>query len=272
MKNKKLLVTVIQLCSANDKTANLKNAALLIEKAHQKAKTKYIENYEHLICLPEVFNYRSEEAEQNNQNAENLKDGQTVLWAKELAAQHQIWLVAGSILEINPHCRKPFNTSFVINPSGELVCSYRKINLFTLQEENSPQLNEQKYRSAGENIVTFDSPFGRVGLAICFDLRFPALFSRMRDLGCDLVVMPSAFTYKTGQAHWETLCRARAIENQIFFVAPNQSIEAKCWGHSLVYDSWGELLGTLNEEVEAFLTVEIDKSKLTQVRNYLPMR
>lgn len=270
-------VSAIQLCAGPYKMTNLSVAEHLIKEACLAAEDAVKSaNLPHLVCLPEVFNLRAQSAEENNAAAEAIPGGHTFNWACQLASKLNIWLVAGSILEENPDSDKPFNTSFVISPAGELVAKYRKINLFRLAPDDNNQVQssslcEPNFRAAGHEQICFEAPWGKTGLAICFDLRFPELFVNYRKLDCNLVILPSAFTYKTGQAHWETLCKARAIENQMFFVAPNQSIEANCWGHSLIISPWGEVLATLSEEKEGFTQSKIDLKLLKKIREKLPM-
>ena len=301
----KVNVSLIQLCSDNDKKANLQKAQNLIEQAVAKLIQNDPDSLKipHLICLPEVFNFRSTNQEENYLAAESIPDGETFAWAAKIAKNHNIWLIAGSILE-NPESflssaaqvskdttdleassepsipeafnevisNKPFNTSFALNPNGELIAKYRKINLFQLRGgEKNPELCEPLYRSAGLDKIYFDTPFGRIGLAICFDLRFPEIFSYYRKQNCDLIVLPSAFTYITGKDHWEILCRARAIENQVFLIAPNQSTNSKCWGQSMIVDPWGEILANLNQEAEGFITNQIDIEEVKKTREKLPI-
>ena len=182
-----------------------------------------------------------------------------------------IWLIAGSILEKDPNGGNPFNTCFVINPKGELIAKYRKINLFQLHLENAPELCEPLYRQAGNQLCSFEIEGHKVGLAICFDLRFPEIFTTYTSQNCELIFLPAAFTYKTGMAHWEILCKARAIENQCFFVAANQSVQANCWGHSLILSPWGETLKSLKDEEEGFISCQIDLYEVQKVRQRLPL-
>jgi predicted amidohydrolase len=265
----KLYTTAIQLCSGDLKMTNLNKAEHLITEACQK--TIHSAEIPHLVCLPEVFNFRSSSAEEGYLAAEEIPGGPTFNWACQIARKLNIWLLAGSILEKAPGEEKPYNTCFVVNPQGELVAKYRKINLFKLQLENAPELCEPKYRQAGKKLVSFQINDLKVGLAICFDLRFPEIFAGYRKQGCELIVLPSAFTYKTGQAHWEILCKARAIENQNFVIAPNQSTEANCWGHSCILSPWGEVINGLDEENEGFVSAELDFTEVKKIRERLPI-
>jgi predicted amidohydrolase len=271
----KIIVSAIQFSSGPYKMTNLNKAQHLIEAA---LKNKDFD-LPHLICLPEVFNFRSSEAMANNSAAEDIPGGHTFNWASQLAKELKIWLIAGSILEKDSNFSNPFNTCFVVNPEGKLIARYRKINLFQLYLDNSSdatqntlELCEPRYRQAGKELISFEIAGHKIGLAICFDLRFPEVFVAYRQQGCELIILPAAFTYKTGQAHWETLCKARAIENQSFFVAANQSIEANCWGHSLILGPWGETLASMAEEQEGFIQAEIDFEEVKKVRERLPLR
>lgn len=267
---KQFNLTLIQLCSGEYKMTNLSRAEDLIKQACHSSKIKKT-NLPHMVCLPEVFNFRSSSAEDNSKAAEEIPGGHAFNWASQIAKKHELWIVAGSILEVSENPSKPYNTSFVVNPAGELVTKYRKINLFKLNLENSPELCEPKYRSPGSELCTFETDFGKIGLAICFDLRFPEIFREYRKQGCELVLLPSAFTYKTGQAHWEVLCKARAIENQIFFGAINQSMDSNCWGRSMIISPWGDTLGTLSEQNFGFITETIDLDKVYEIRERLPI-
>lgn len=260
----KFLISTIQLSAGPYKMTNLSKAEHLIKAAKQNTNSAL----PHVICLPEVFNFRSSEAAENNLAAEEIPCGPTFNWASALASELNIWLIAGSILEKDPNFTNPFNSCFVINPQGKLEAKYRKINLFKLHLENAPELCEPRYREAGDELVSFEIEGHKVGLAICFDLRFPEIFRQ----DCEIFFLPSAFTYKTGQAHWEILCKARAIENQCFLVAANQSLKANCWGHSLVIGPWGEILASLENEEEGFVTCEIDFEELKKIRQKLPLK
>ncbi|MDX1919320.1 MAG: carbon-nitrogen hydrolase family protein [Candidatus Caenarcaniphilales bacterium] len=267
---KQFNLTLIQLCSGQYKMTNLSRAEDLIKQVCQSSKIKK-SDLPHMVCLPEVFNFRSSSGEENSKAAEEIPGGHAFNWASQLAIKHKIWIVAGSILELSEDENKPYNTSFVVNPNGELVTKYRKINLFRLNLENVPELCEPKFRSAGSEICTFETAFGKIGLGICFDLRFPEIFREYRKQGCELIILPSAFTYKTGQAHWEILCKARAIENQVFFAAINQAIDSNCWGRSMIVGPWGETIATLLDQNYGVITETIDLDKVYEIREKLPI-
>lgn len=281
--SEKLSLSIIQYSSGADKSENLKNAEKLIREAakkHVKNHTKNSgEEIPHLVCLPEVFNFFAfgKNSEKKNKhelfelNAEIIKDGMTSAWASSLAKELGIYLLAGSILEKNlEFSSKPFNTSAIFSPSGELLGSYRKINMFELRAEELTII-ESDHRTAGERPFCFNIGAFKIGLGICFDLRFPELFRHYRKLGCNLILLPSAFVYKTGSEHWEILCKARAIENQCFFAAINQSVRTNCWGHSMILDPWGKVLASLQEQNDSFTNALLDLSVCERIRKELPV-
>ena len=208
----KILSAAIQLNAGPDKKLNIENAARLIKKAaHRGAK---------LIALPEVFNWRGSSKNIPN-NCESIP-GPTSLRMSELAASLNIFLLCGSIIETNPEGSRPFNTSFLLNPSGKIIAYYRKIHLFKIHRSGKSSIDETRIYSSGNEVVTARIPFSKVGFTICYDLRFPELFRRLTDNGAGIIFIPSSFTHETGKAHWEILLRSRAIENQVYIIAPNQ--------------------------------------------------
>src|SRR5205085_5306058 len=168
----------------------------------------------------------------------------------------------------------PFNTTTLFGPDGSLLAVYRKIHLFDVDLPGQVTVRESHLRRAGEDVVCVETALGRIGLAVCYDLRFPDLFRKLADAGAEIVVMPSAFTRTTGQAHWEPLLRERAIENQCFMVAPNQyglgAHGFADYGNSLVVDPWGEILARGPADEAAAVTATLDAAVLDRVRRELP--
>lgn len=277
----KLLATVVQFASTADKAANLN----LVESIIRDACKGVPEGSNHLVCLPEVFNFYSYSIESKEerlqaaiQNSEIVEEqSPTISWASSLAQELGIYLVAGSVLEYNPiEPARPFNTTCVFSPVGELVSKYRKINLFKLgadpdTNEDARAIMESSCRTAGGELATFSIGQAKVGLGICFDLRFPHMFEEYRRSGCNIFVLPSAFLHQTGQAHWEILCRARAIENQSYFLAPNQHLQSKCFGHSMIVDPWGEVVAVLDSEQNGYISSELELRYIESVRNTILM-
>ncbi len=223
-----------------------------------------------LVVLPENWNLLGT-PEQLVAGAEPL-DGPSITWARTLA--HELWidLVAGSIME-RSSAGRVFNASLHIGPDGGIRAVYRKIHLFDV-EVADVVYRESDVALAGDEIVVSTTRDGvELGLSICYDLRFPELFRILALRGARVLVLPSAFTLVTTRAHWEVLLRARAIENQAFVVAPNQvgtSIPGEEWGgHSLIADAWGDVLATAADG-EAFVVGDLDLGRQAKLRATLP--
>ena len=257
-----LKVAAIQMVSVKDWKINLEMAkALIREASHKGAK---------LIVLPEFFIQITDADDPKRLAiAEGLGTGVIQNELAQIAKECSIFLVAGTIL-IKALNGKYYNTSIVYNQDGEEVTYYNKIHLFKYADENS-QYDESLTFVSGSDIVTVDILGFRVGLSICYDLRFPELYRKMGTL--DLILLPSAFTYTTGKAHWKTLTLARAIENQCYFMAINQGgiheTGRHTYGHSMIIDPWGNILASC-EEGNTIIYAEISKSTLIDIRSKLP--
>lgn len=209
-------------------------------------------------------------------------------WLANLAilAKHcNCWIVAGTLplqlssemgsaLRFSPE-RKPYATCLVFNNSGEICGEYRKAHLFDASvNDRTGQYRESDDYSAGTQAVVVPTPWGPLGLAVCYDLRFPEYFRLLREQGATMVAVPSAFTYKTGQAHWKILCCARAIENQVFILASNQggehSVKRVTWGESMVVDPWGKVLRRMNTG-EGVVSVTLDLAEMEALRERMPV-
>jgi len=190
----------------------------------------------------------------------------------QLAAEHEVTLVAGSIAEW-VESEGVYNTSLLIGPDGTQLAKYRKIHLFEIDLPGRVSFCEADFMLPGTETVVSDTPQGRLGLATCYDLRFPELFRQLADAGADVMAIPSAFTASTGPDHWEVLLRARAIENQAFVIAPNQfgqhTETLHSYGRSMIIDPWGIVLATAADG-EGVITAAIDSSALAEVRQRLP--
>ncbi|MBQ5947091.1 carbon-nitrogen hydrolase family protein [Massilia sp. ST3] len=187
-----------------------------------------------------------------------------------LAREHGVWLIGGTLPLVSPQDGKVLNTTLVYDPQGQAVSRYDKIHLFGFNK-GSESYDEARTIVPGETIGAFDAPFGRVGLSICYDLRFPELFRAMGE--CALIVVPAAFTHTTGRAHWEVLLRARAIENQCYVLAAAQGglhdNGRRTFGHSMLVDPWGEVKAVLPEG-EGVVCGALDPAFLAGVRESLP--
>jgi predicted amidohydrolase len=251
----------VQMCSTADRQRNLSRAATLVDRAVDAGAT--------LVALPELFNRWGSAAELRD-GAEAL-DGPTTTWARELAARHRITLLAGSFVEMGEYGAL-HNTSCLLDRSGALVATYRKIHLFDVDVPGAVH-RESATITAGTDVVVTEVGGVRIGLATCYDLRFPELFRALLDRDARVVVIPSAFTAATGKDHWETLLRARAIENQVFVVAPNQrgsSNEKLHWhGRSMIVDPWGVVVAQAADH-DCFVAADLDFDAQADVRSRLP--
>lgn len=223
-----------------------------------------------LVLLPEYWSIIGMHEKDKVAQAEILGAGVMQDCLRALAQQHGLWLIGGTIPLQSPNAEKVLNTSLVFNPQGECVARYDKMHLFGFQKGNEC-FDEARTIVAGDAVGSFAAPFGRVGLSVCYDLRFPELYRALGD--CALIVVPSAFTHTTGQAHWEVLLRARAIENQCFVLAAAQGGThrngRRTWGHSMLIDPWGEVLAVLPEG-EGVVSGVLETARMAEVRASLP--
>ena len=206
--------------------------------------------------------------------SEPIGDGIMQQGLSRLAQVYQVYLVAGTIALHAPDKRN-FAASLLFNPLGEVMAQYNKIHLFDVDvADGIGSYRESDNTHPGQYITVVDTPFGRIGMAVCYDLRFSALFRAMRQAGADIIVVPSAFTKLTGQAHWELLLRARAVENQCYVLASNQggthANGRETWGHSMIISPWGEIEQQLTFG-EAAISSTLDRQLLQSIRQKMPM-
>ncbi len=255
---------VIQMRSIDDVATNLAAARALVAEA-ARAGAEF-------AALPENFAFMRSEG-LAFPCAQGL-DGEIVGTLRELAREHGLWLLGGTFPEAADEGRV-HNTSVLVAPSGEIEAVYRKIHLFDvdLRAQGGGVFQESASIAAGREIVTAKTPFGAVGMSVCYDLRFPELYRRHAEAGARFLVVPSAFAKETGRDHWEVLLRARAIENQCFVLAPaqwGQHTPARAsHGRSLVVDPWGVLLAVAPDRPCAVI-VDCDLAQLESVRASLP--
>ncbi len=263
MSNTAFDVAVLQMNSGEDKARNVETALRLIDNAAATGAR--------LVVLPEIWTYLGNE-EGNRANAERIPGPVTDALAAK-AKQHGIYLHGGTMLEKRDGEPKLFNTTVVFDPSGELVAQYSKIHMFDVVLDGVASYKESNTVQRGEEIVTFDMDGTTVGLAICYDLRFPELFRILTLRGADVIVLPAAFTMTTGKDHWEVLIRARAIENQVYMVSCGQygpdSSGKWCYGRSLIADPWGTVVATAPDR-EFVLRATVDLDYLQKVRRQVP--
>lgn len=226
-----------------------------------------------LVLLPEYFCFMGHKDADKLTVREPYGDGPIQRFLAESARRHGVWVIGGTLplTVTDPHdCARVLNTTLVFDPSGQNRARYDKIHLFNF-EKGAESFDEARTIRPGSEVCTFDAPFGRVGLSVCYDLRFPELYRRMGD--CALIVVPSAFTYTTGRAHWEMLLRARAVENQCYVLAAAQGGThengRRTWGHSMLIDPWGEILA-VRDEGPGVVAGDIDLARIDEVRRSLP--
>ncbi len=255
-------VAAIQMASGPNVAGNISEARRLIATAAEKGAR--------LVVLPEFFAIMGMTELDKLKVAEPVGNGPIQQFLSDTAKQHKIWLVSGSIPLVASTPNKVLNSCLVFDEHGEQVARYDKIHLFNLELGNE-NYNEAKTIEAGNQVVVVDSPFGRIGLAICYDLRFPELFRAMKNI--DIIVLPSAFTETTGRMHWEVLVRARAIENLAYVIAPAQGgyhvNGRETHGNSMIVDPWGRVLDRLPRG-SGVVMGEINPSYQASLRSSLP--
>ena len=253
----------VQLNSTEDIARNLEAADRLVREA--------VSDGAEVVVLPEKWNLLGR-SEQMAAGAEPL-DGPSIQWARQIAKELQIDLVAGSIMERVPGADKHANTSVHVGPDGELRAVYRKIHMFDV-EVDGVTYAESAHEEPGSEVVLSRLADGTpAGLSVCYDVRFPELYGRLSAQGAKVLTVPSAFTLATTRDHWEVLLRARAIENQCFVIAPNQVGEhapgQRSGGRSAIVDPWGIVLAMATDR-EAAILADLDFAVLDDVRSRLP--
>jgi nitrilase len=255
-------VAAVQMVSGPDVAANLREAERLIAIAAGRGAE--------LIALPEYFPVMGMDERDKVKVREEEGSGPIQAFLANAAQRHKAWIVGGSVPLVASTSDKVRNSCLVFDHTGRRVARYDKIHLFWF-EMGAESYSEPRTIEAGKDVVVLDSPFGRIGLSICYDLRFPELYRAMR--GVDLILAPSAFTATTGKAHWETLIRARAIENLAYVLAPAQGGRhpngRETNGDSMLVDPWGVVLDRLPREA-GVVVGELDHERLLEVRRSLP--
>ena len=261
----KFLAAVVQLCSGEDTEQNVDKALdFVMRAARQRAA---------IIVLPEMFHcYGSREAKALS--AESIPGALTEQMG-DIAKNLKVVIVAGSFMEKSEEEGRFYNTSCVFGADGALLGKYRKIHLFDADLPDGSTYVESDFLRAGSQPLVANTGLGAIGLAICFDIRFPGLFQTLRTDGASLICLPSAFTFETGKAHWEILVRARAIETQSYLLAANRWGPADgavtSFGHSMIVDPWGDVLAHCPTG-EGVAMAEIDTDVVARVRRRIPVR
>lgn len=255
-------IALCQMPVVIEKSKNLIKAEKMIEMAAKAGAD--------LIVLPEMFNCPYSNVYFRSYAEEG--EGKTYTLLSRLAKKHEVIIVGGSIPELSGDA--VYNTSYVFSADGVCIGKHRKTHLFDIDIPGGICFMESETLHAGNNSTVVDTTFGKIGIAICYDMRFPEFFRNMVLDGAKLIVVPAAFNMTTGPAHWELTARARALDNQTFLAlcSPARDINGEyvAYGHSLVTDPWGSVLCTLNEK-EDILYQEIDLNRCDEIRNNLPL-
>ena len=259
-------VSLIQMNSQDDKSANLKAARAMIEQVVADERPD-------LIVLPEYYAFLDGSAAAMHANAETFPNGESYRLMSGLAEKHSVTIHAGSVCEQDGESF--YNTTVVFGPDGKELARYRKIHLFDVDAPGGSSYRESNMVSRGAEVVTYPLGDVTVGCAICYDIRFPELFHKLRDKGADIIVLPAAFTLMTGKDHWELLARARACETQTWFLATGQTgthAQGKnaCYGHSMVINPWGHVTAQASDGVGT-TTGRLDFAYSAKVRAAVPV-
>jgi len=259
---------VIQMTSGFDVEANLAVAEKWLEQAAGAGAT--------LAVLPENFNFLGLREEHKLLAAESDGEGLTQRWLSKTAQRLKLWIIAGTVLiRASDSDPRVLNAMLVFDANGQRVARYDKIHLFDVDVPNKPgeQYRESRYVKPGQDVVTVDTPIGRVGLSVCYDVRFPELYRTLSAQGAQVLVVPAAFTAPTGRAHWEVLLKARAIENLSFVLAAAQTglhpNGRETYGDSLIIDPWGRVLKR-RARGEGVIVADVDLSMQANLREHFP--
>ena len=259
-------VAAVQINAGNNKEENIRKAVSFVGRAISKKAD--------LICLPEVFNFRGVfKSEKARLDIAERIPGASIKPFAEIAKRRRVFILCGSIYEKVPGQKKVYNTSVLINPSGKVAAKYRKIHLFDAVIGRKKISESANFLSGHKKILTDIRGF-KTGLSVCYDLRFPDLYQAYGRNGADLLCVPSAFTKKTGEAHWETLLKARAIENLCYVIAPDQIGQdgrgVAAYGRSMIVDPWGKVLAKASPNKEEIIFADVDKKVLKAAQKLLP--
>jgi len=256
----------VQMCSGSDVAANLADAQALINDAAERGAT--------LVVLPENFSYLAADEAGKLAIVEVFGDGPIQAFLARMAREHGIWLVGGTTPLRSDDLRRAYSASLLYAPSGECCARYDKVHLFDVGVPGKDETyRESATAMPGDAPTIVDTPFGPLGMAVCYDVRFPAFFDVVGRAGATILTLPAAFTVPTGEAHWHVLLRARAIESLCFVVAAAQSGEhpggRRTYGHSLIVGPWGNVLAELSQGPGTVIA-DLDLAELERLRARFP--
>ncbi|EKD78001.1 MAG: hypothetical protein ACD_42C00090G0003 [uncultured bacterium] len=261
------IVAAIQMCSSDRVDENLETVERLVKKAAGSGAK--------LVVLPETFAMIGKNPQDVLGIRETLGNGKIQDFLAHLASRHNVYVVGGTIPIACKDAAKVRAACLLYNPSGEIIARYDKMHLFDAVVSESESYTESKTTEAGTQIVVTDTSLGKLGLAVCYDIRFPALFTAMRNQGAEIIAVPAAFTLKTGQAHWQLLMRARAVENFCYLVGGAQggthANGRKTYGHALAVDPWGTVIDEVTTMGDGIAYVDIQLKKLYEIRKFIPV-
>lgn len=260
-------VAAIQMVSTTDLHHNLDTTAELIASA--------VTQGAEFLVLPENFAFMGKQESDKLTVMESFGSGIIQDFLAQQSQQHKIWLVAGTIPLQATVANKARAACLLYDPHGQCRSRYDKVHLFdvTVDQAGEENYQESDTLEAGKDIVVFAAPFGNIGMSVCYDLRFPELYRAMHKKGVNMITVPSAFTATTGQAHWKSLLRSRAIENLCYVIASNQggqhSNQRSTWGHSMIIDPWGRILDNIKQQ-KGYVIADIDTEKQKKLRRSFP--
>ncbi|MCX7090329.1 MAG: carbon-nitrogen hydrolase family protein [Legionellales bacterium] len=260
-------VAAIQMCSTNDLHENLAQAADLTAQA--------VDAGARLIVLPEMFAILGCQLADKISHQEAPGSGKMQDFLAELAAKHKIWVVGGTIPLTGHTPGKARAACLVFSENGQQVARYDKINLFDANLSQKEAYCESASTEPGDTITLLDSPVGKLGLCVCFDMRFPNIFTELSMRGAEVIAIPAAFAVKTGQAHWELLVRCRALDTQAYVIAAGQSGQhpngRNTYGHSMIVNPWGDIISEQITQGPGVVSATIDLEWLHEIRRQLPV-
>lgn len=256
------LMAAIQMCSSTCVQNNLSIAKNLIQEAVQQGAK--------LVVLPEMFATFGMNETERNQAKEEYGTGPIQEFLADQAYQNKLWIVGGTIPLSCSDDNKARAACLVFNNEGHCVGRYDKIHMFDVRISATEVYQESDLTQAGESMTVIDTPFGKLGLAVCYDIRFPELFRHLISQGVEIFAVPAAFTVKTGKAHWQLLARSRAVENFCYFIGAGQggahSNGRETYGHSLIVDPWGAVMAEMDSTSSGVICQEIDLNYLHEIR------
>ena len=262
-------VAALQLCASDDPVANLALTLTMVQRAAEAGAQ--------FIATPEVTNCVSSSRRRQNEVLALQENDQTLAAMCAAAARLGVWISVGSLALKLPDDDRFTNRSFMIDPSGQIIAQYDKIHMFDVTLSETEQYRESDGYRAGDHAVIADTAFGKIGMTICYDIRFPHLYRGLAKSGASILLIPAAFAQPTGRAHWEVLLRARAIETGCFVIAAAQTGEhqttqgrpRKTYGHSMIVSPWGEILADAGED-QGIIYADLDLSLVESTRARVP--